>query len=736
MCSIIGAFNEKNAFKIVKQGLIKTINRGKDNHGYFDSLSVFYGKISGWKKNNSKNIIGHNLHSIINNVPEPIVLEIKDTKNKKTNKIAIVANCEIYNWIELSKKYKINAKNDADLLLKLIDKINIKKALKEIRGVYSFCYWDNNIVYITRDIIGIKPLWYIYENNKLLFCSEKKAIIKYGNCIELNPRELIKYDLNTKQLKIIKKKFINFKKINSINTISDNKKILNNKPTYNEEDILLKKLKKKLFDSIKIRIPSKNHKFGLLFSGGIDSVIIAKILKDFGCNFYCYVCGFNENSKDIINAKKVAKELDLKLKIITIKEEKLEKEIKKVIELIEDNNVIKVGVALPLYFASKQAKKDNCKIIFAGSGADELFAGYSRYKQNEDISKINYDCYSDLLKIYEKNTYRDDVVTMNNNLELRVPYLDKKLVEFALIINPKFKIKKIDNQIVDKYILRKFALSFGISKEISFQKKIAAQYGSNFDKAIEKLAKKNKFNSKSRYLESFDLKKNLKLGALISSGKDGLYATFIMKKQNYDISCIISLKSKNNFSYMFHTPNIDLVKLQSKSMNIPLIFQETQGNKEDELKDLKKAIITAKKKYKIEGIITGAIYSNYQRERIEKICDELGLKVFSPLWHIDQETEIKEIIKNNFKIILSSVSAYGFDEKWLNKIITLKEVEKLKELNKKYKINIAGEGGEYESLVLDCPMFKEEINIIDYEILKIDEYNYRLNIKKAVLEKK
>ena len=85
----------------------------------------------------------------------------------------------------------------------------------------------------------------------------------------------------------------------------------------------------------------------------------------------------------------------------------------------------------------------------------------------------------------------------------------------------------------------------------------------------------------------------------------------------------------------------------------------TRGEKEDELIDLKKALQKAKKKYRIEGVVTGALYSNYQRERIEKVCDSLGLKIFSPLWHVSQEEEMREIIRAGFKIMLSSIAAYG-----------------------------------------------------------------------------
>jgi len=118
-------------------------------------------------------------------------------------------------------------------------------------------------------------------------------------------------------------------------------------------------------------------------------------------------------------------------------------------------------------------------------------------------------------------------------------------------------------------------------------------------------------------------------------------------------------------------------------MNIPLIEQKTLGEKEKELKDLEKAISAAKKKHKIEGVVTGALYSTYQRDRIEKICDKLGLKMFSPLWHFGQEREMRQLVREGFKFLMSSIAAEGLNKNWLGRIITNKDVDKLSELNKK-----------------------------------------------------
>lgn len=226
----------------------------------------------------------------------------------------------------------------------------------------------------------------------------------------------------------------------------------------------------------------------------------------------------------------------------------------------------------------------------------------------------------------------------------------------------------------------------------------------------------------------------MRLGALFSSGKDSSYALYLMQKQGYEIKCLITIKSKNPDSFMFHTPNIEMTKLQAEAMELPLLEQTTEGKKEAEVRDLEKALEKAKEKYKIGGVVTGALFSDYQRTRIEKVCDKINLKVFSPLWHKDQEKEVREIIDQGFKFIITKISAEGLDESWLGRIIDHKDVDKLVGLNKKIGFNIALEGGEAESLVIDCPMFKSKIIIKKAEKIMENKYTGIYNIIEAKLE--
>jgi|SRR3989338_3011196 len=221
----------------------------------------------------------------------------------------------------------------------------------------------------------------------------------------------------------------------------------------------------------------------------------------------------------------------------------------------------------------------------------------------------------------------------------------------------------------------------------------------------------------------------MKLGALFSGGKDSTLAILMAKNLGYDISCLITLESKNKESYMFHTPSIKQTKVQAKAMKIPLISQETKGEKEGELKDLEKAIKKAKEEYKIQGIVTGAVESVYQSSRIQKICDKFGLECFNPLWQKDQIELLEELIKNKFEVIITGVAAERFDQSWLGRKVDEKMINELNELHKKYKINPAFEGGEAETFVLWCPLFKKKLKIKKSHKIMTGENSGRLEIQ-------
>lgn len=211
----------------------------------------------------------------------------------------------------------------------------------------------------------------------------------------------------------------------------------------------------------------------------------------------------------------------------------------------------------------------------------------------------------------------------------------------------------------------------------------------------------------------------MKLGVLFSGGKDSTYATELANSGNNKVVCLMSIKSENKDSYMFHTPNIDLTELQSESLGIPLLTRKTKGKKENELGDLKRLIQKAKKEYGIKGVVTGAVESVYQASRIQKICSELNLWCFNPLWQLNQEELLKQLLKRGYEIVISGIAAYPLDEKWLGRKINKAMIRELVELKEKFGVNPAGEGGEFESLVLNGPTFKKRIEVKSHRL----EYN-------------
>ena len=204
----------------------------------------------------------------------------------------------------------------------------------------------------------------------------------------------------------------------------------------------------------------------------------------------------------------------------------------------------------------------------------------------------------------------------------------------------------------------------------------------------------------------------MRLGVLFSGGKDSTLALHKAAEKE-EIVCLITLVSENKESFMFHTPNIDITALQAEAMGLPLIKKATKGKPEEELKDLEEAIAQAVNCFKIEGVVTGAVESAYQSKRIQSICDRLNISCISPLWKKNQKALLEELVAKGFKVIISGVFAYPLDESWLGKEIDNELIERLSLLGKEFGLSVSGEGGEIETTVLDAPLFKKKIEILD-----------------------
>jgi ABC transporter with metal-binding/Fe-S-binding domain ATP-binding protein len=201
----------------------------------------------------------------------------------------------------------------------------------------------------------------------------------------------------------------------------------------------------------------------------------------------------------------------------------------------------------------------------------------------------------------------------------------------------------------------------------------------------------------------------MKAAVLFSGGKDSCLALYKAIKQGYEVEYLLSIIPESKDSMMWHKPNIKLLKEQARQLGIKLIVQKSTGKDEDKLRALISLI--SKIKGKADTLVIGGIASNYQGQRIKKAAEKFGMNIYSPLWKYSSEKLWNELMKERFKVILTKIACEGIPKEFLGKIIDKEKFEKLKHLAGKYKFDLSGEGGDFESAVLYCPLFKKEIKV-------------------------
>jgi ABC transporter with metal-binding/Fe-S-binding domain ATP-binding protein len=215
--------------------------------------------------------------------------------------------------------------------------------------------------------------------------------------------------------------------------------------------------------------------------------------------------------------------------------------------------------------------------------------------------------------------------------------------------------------------------------------------------------------------------------ALFSGGKDSCLALHKAIQAGHEIEFLVGLLPEGEDAWMFHTPHHELLKRQAEEVGFALKTRITQVGEKQEVENLRE--ILEEIKGKVEILVIGGIASSFQANRIKKIADELGLEVFAPLWDYDSERLWSELLKEGFKVILTKISSEGISKDFLGKIIDTELLKKMKGLSEKYKFDMTGEGGDFETAVLFMPEFKKEIKI-QFDIYSEDKYRHFLKIKK------
>jgi asparagine synthase (glutamine-hydrolysing) len=505
MCGIGGILSKKdeNVVPLVGSMLSCMINRGPDGAGIAaDERSIQSDSFSNlrYQKLSGNSALGHVRLAIVGGTcgQQPF--------RSCNGRFTVEHNGEIYNYKtirkRLIKKHKFSTQTDSEVIVHLIEdyflkKNNllyaIKRTVAELDGVYAFVVKEEESgrLALVRDKMGVRQIYYGENDRFIAFASERKALWKIG-IKEPTKRVLPCYaviispDGTLQEFKI------------------DNPLIQSTKKVYKTMASAVSVYEKALLASMKKRTQDFD-KVGIIFSGGIDSVIIAWLAKKMVPEVICYTGGIR-GSNDILYARQIAKKLNLKLRVNELTQDEVEQMIPEVINTIEDTNAGQVEVAIPVYAAVKLAHEDGINVMFSGQAADELFGGYpwyARVVEKEGYQKLRDHMTQDLLLLYKETLEREDKITMAHSIEMREPFLDIEVIRCSMGMDLKLNIKGATD-IMGKHIHRKLAQKLGIPKNIAYRIKEAAQHGSGMHDIFDTIARKHGFDESTiskKYLD-------------------------------------------------------------------------------------------------------------------------------------------------------------------------------------------------------------------------------------------
>lgn len=420
-------------------------------------------------------------------------------------------NGEIYNYKELKARiegrHDFTTETDSEVVVHLLEEHYdschdlleaVRRTVADLDGVYALAIRDEETgtTVLVRDRLGVRPMYYAENERMVAFASERKALwavgLKEPTLRILPGHALVIENARTKpQVQVaglLSAKVVHRTMASALAAY---------------EDTLIAAMKKRTQDVERI---------GIIFSGGIDSVLVAYIASKLVPEVVCYTCGV-EGSRDLEFARQIADILGLKLKVNELSQDRVEELVPEIIRVIEESNAGQIEVALPVYGAVELAKKDGIRIMLTGQGADELFAGYNWYScvaEREGYHKLRKRMAQDLSLLYKETLEREDKITMAHSIELREPYLDLFVIKASMEMDLRLNVRSNDS--FGKRVHRKLAEKLGIPHDVAFRIKEAAQHGSGMHDMLEAVARKNGFDEEAitaRYLSELQSKEKM-----------------------------------------------------------------------------------------------------------------------------------------------------------------------------------------------------------------------------------
>lgn len=484
MCTICGHFSlrGKEATNDIYDMLHKMRHRGPDSHGvYMDGKIVKEETLDEIRDSliDARIAMGHSRLSIVGRgkSTQPYV--------SCDGKLTMIHNGEIYNYRELGtlllRNHDIKSESDSEVIIHLLEETYegdlvdaVKKVMRLLDGMYALAVTDGERIVVTRDPIGKKPVYFIKNDSVIYFASERKALWNgKEEPVRLMPGQVIEISESGAQLS------------DGFNYSMPQIDIVDFK-------VAVDLYKNALVSAVNKRLNGLNEgRLGVIFSGGVDSVLIANLLQRAGKNIICYCTG-REDSGDIVAARKVAEELGLELKTTIIDEKTVKNIIPEIIRSVEESGLLQVEVAVPMYMAAKMAAEDGIRVMYTGQAADEIFAGYPWYNdvlKEHGYLRLHEKLWEDLNYLYSDTLEREDKLTMAHSIELRAPFLDRDVIDVAMKISPRLKIESEDDN-MRKRVHRQAAVELGVPPSLGFRAKDPAQSGSGIHGLVEKIALK------------------------------------------------------------------------------------------------------------------------------------------------------------------------------------------------------------------------------------------------------
>ncbi|MEM2168760.1 MAG: asparagine synthetase B [Candidatus Bathyarchaeia archaeon] len=444
-------------------GMLK--HRGSDLYGIATDKTTTYAKDirdlnSLSRDSTSRVVLGYNFRRLLpEDIPQPV--EVGDLK--------VILEGRIYS--------SSSGKGGVYEVIKRHGEESLRNAIINAEGDFIIAILSGQRLLIGRDVIGAAPLYFLNNNRLLAFASERKALWI------LNARDEDIMSFPPGSIAEATDKGIILKQIKALERTEAK--------LVKDEEALLGELHNLLLEAVKRRLNALEGKISVAFSGGLDSSIIAALIKGVHADAILVTVGL-EGSKDLDDAEKVAGEIGLRVRteIYTLRD--IEETLPRVLWLIEEANALKASIKIPEYWAAEVSSKLSCRAVFFGQGGDELFGGYHKYlgEYRKSLESAEMALYLDTINLYRDSLEMSEKICAFHSIEARFPYMDYELAAFALKIPITIKISSADDPL-RKRILRRYAEQIGLPADVYLKPKRAIQYGAGVSKALKKIAKRN-----------------------------------------------------------------------------------------------------------------------------------------------------------------------------------------------------------------------------------------------------